>query len=219
MFVFNATVRTLIPHPGLNQFNEKDLEKTFFCKTSNEKNGALNKWFYFYCNPVLNPVTIFVNDNIPHLHPGLKRFIGTALREDIELSAWIITLNKHNNFPLINQMELIYEGPDAEKWCQQKSQMDFKNYDIHKYIERHVKFRWELEMNDGSIYSLNPSAKILRKKWKVSETGLINSIKEMFEECYKISNPPIDTRRRKFLFWEFRPPRIEFKLFQKHIRI
>ncbi len=191
--IFKGTCRTLLPHPSLNQFNEDILISTFFNHMGNERGGALDKWLYFYCNPVLDPVVIEMGDRT-HLHPGLKRYIGTALREETDLAAWIVSDQQHTSAG-IEVHEIVYEGPDWERWILAQKSCEFTTEQIRRWMQQHVRFRWELELPTGVVFVLNPYAQHVEQRYKVKELGLVGALKQMYSDCCEKTTPPALSKR------------------------
>lgn len=187
--VFTGSCATLLPHPSLTQFDEDTLLSTFFDRSGSERGGALDKWFYFYCNPVLDPVVIEIDEHGPHLHPGLKRFIGTALRGQQQLPAWIVSTQQRTAAG-ITVGELAYSGPDWMKWIVAQKSCEFTNDQIRTWMQQHVRFRWELELPNGDVFVLNPYAQQVEQRYRVNELGLVGALKQMYEDCCEKTTPP-----------------------------
>ena len=185
---------TLLPHPSLTQFNEDTLMSTFFDRNGSERGGALDKWFYFYCNPVLDPVVIEIDEYGPYLHPGLKRFIGTALREQQIMPAWIVSTQR-STAAGITVGELVYSGPDWMKWINDQKTCEFTNDQIRVWMQQHVRFRWELELPNGEVFILNPYAQHVEQRYRVCELGFIGALTQMYRDCCEKTTPPALPKR------------------------
>ncbi len=187
--VFRGSCVTLLPHPSLTQFNEDTLLSTFFDRSGSERGGALDKWFYFYCNPVLDPVVIEIDQHGPHLHPGLKRFIGTALREVQDLPAWIVSVQQQAAAG-ITCGDMVYSGPDWYDWILAQKSCEFTNDQIRTWMQQHVRFRWELELPNEDVFVLNPYAQHVAQRYRVNELGLVGALRQMYSDCCEKTTPP-----------------------------
>jgi hypothetical protein len=186
MKIYRGSCLTKIPHPGLSadQFSDQQLINNFF-DYKKERGAGVDKWFYFYCNhvPVRDPVVIEIYKDRNRLWPGLKRFIGTALREEQQLAAWIVTDQEQHTLAGIERFELVYEGPNWQKWIDAQKTTEFTHEEVRNWIRQNVRYRWNLELPDGRIFVLNPYAQEVAGTYKVSDLGLIGALKQMYQDC------------------------------------
>ena len=180
--IYRGSCLTIIPHPSLTQFDEQLLIPSFFDR-KNERGAALDKWFYFYCHYVQDPVVIQINQTKAHMHPGLKRFIGTALREEQQLAAWIVTDQEQHNIPGIDRFEVVYEGPDWQQWIAAQKTTEFTHEEVRNWIRDNVRYRWLLELPNERIFVLNSYAQEIAGTYKVSDLGLIGALRQMYQDC------------------------------------
>ena len=184
--IYRGSCLTKIPHPGFgtNQFSDQQLIDNFF-DYKKERGAALDKWFYFYCNhvPVRDPIVIEIYQNRIRLHPGMKRFIGTALREEHQLAAWIVTDKEQHNLPGIDRFEVVYEGPDWQQWIAAQKTTEFTHEEVRNWIRDNVRYRWLLELPDERIFVLNSYAQEVAGTYKVSDLGLIGALRQMYRDC------------------------------------
>ncbi len=214
-FIYKGQISSVMTPSAM--FQQKDYVENYIFRRIGEQFHSLDIWFYFYCNPILDPLVITFlkkandvkyNPVFPSVHPGGTRFMGAALRnlnraEKEWLPAFIIlpnnfvpkkVLNKFPNQFYFENCNFSIQINDPEKWSRDNLNPNFEFKYLTDYIKKNLKeYRLDLELPSGQICSLNSQGKV-SKTFKLKNKDFMPVVKEMFEECYNSLKPPVDDR-------------------------
>jgi hypothetical protein len=215
--IYQGQVLCSLYNNFFKDFKEHQLESHLLARAVHTR-WSLDIYFYFYCNPVLDPVTLFFlsgsngtkDKEYPIIHPGATRFVGAGIRSMKEgvqtlLPANIILPNGYTprQATVRCRNQIYFDNPnfsvlvqDPESWVREKINPKFSFTDWLKYVEKSLKtYRWDLELPDGTLRSLNQYGSIIKNHYKV-EDKILPVLKKMFDEAYDFIKPPVD----EFLF-------------------
>lgn len=148
------------------------------------RDRILNKWFYFYINKPVQPIIIWVGDNLLRLEPGSNRYIGTALRQTGESIPAIAIVEGEPVVPKeITILDFIEEADfNMEhklssdslfvKWALGNSTTLNSNdwyVPAFKWIRKNLKYSWGLEYQNKT-YFLNGEKKYFLFTPRLKET-------------------------------------------------